>query len=66
MLDLNQGSSFTQEYAEIERLEKLVNELADALRAIHDYAVPDTHYRYCTPSKKAFAVAAKLLKRLGK
>lgn len=66
MLGLNQGSSFTQEYAEIERLEKLVTELADALRELHDFAEPTHHFRYSARSREAFTTASHILKRLGK
>ena len=41
-------------------------ELAAALRELHDFAEPSTHYRHAMRSEKAFKRAAELLERMGK
>lgn len=39
-------------------------ELAEALRELHDFALVDEHYLKNEQSKRAFAMAAELLKRV--
>jgi hypothetical protein len=43
-----------------------IDELADALRELHDFAIVDTHFRYAKRSAEAFHKAGELLRRIRK
>jgi precorrin-6x reductase len=43
-----------------------IDELADALRELHDFSIVDTHHPYAKRSAEAFHRAGELLRRIGK